>query len=108
MAGLAASFGSGAMTNSIGELEDADCILVIGSNTNENHPVIAARIKRAAQIKNKDLIVVDPRKQDLVKFSRLWLRQLPGTKRIVVITDGAVADPSALAASGFSTNSATG
>ncbi len=67
------------MTNSIGELEDADCILVIGSNTNENHPVIAARIKRAAHLKNKDLIVVDPRKQDLVKFSRLWLRQTPGT-----------------------------
>jgi formate dehydrogenase alpha subunit len=79
VAGLAASFGSGAMTNSIAELEDADCILVIGSNTNENHPVIAARIKRAARFKNKDLIVVDPRRQDLVKYSRLWLRQIPGT-----------------------------
>ncbi len=79
MAGLAASFGSGAMTNSIQELEDADCILVIGSNTNENHPVIAARIKRAAKMKNADLIVVDPRRQDLVKFSKLFLRQTPGT-----------------------------
>ena len=79
MAGLAASYGSGAMTNSIEEMEDADCLLVIGSNTNENHPVIAARIKRAARLKNKDLIVVDPRKQDLVKFARLWLRQTPGT-----------------------------
>jgi len=67
------------MTNSIGELEGADCILVIGSNTNENHPVIAARIKRAARLKNKDLIVVDPRRQDLVKFARLYLRQIPGT-----------------------------
>ena len=79
MAGLAASFGSGAMTNSIAEMEDADCILVIGSNTNENHPVIAARIKRAAALKNKDLIVVDPRRQDLVKFAKLFLRQTPGT-----------------------------
>ncbi len=67
------------MTNSIGELEDTDCLLVIGSNTNENHPVIAARIKRAARLKNKDLIVIDPRKHDLVKFARLWLRQTPGT-----------------------------
>ena len=67
------------MTNSIAELEDTDCLLVIGSNTNENHPVIAARIKRAARLKNKDLIVIDPRKQDLVKFARLWLRQTPGT-----------------------------
>jgi formate dehydrogenase alpha subunit len=79
VAGLAASFGSGAMTNAIGELEDSDCILVIGSNTNENHPVIAARIKRAAHLKNKDLIVIDPRKHALVKFARLWLRQTPGT-----------------------------
>ena len=79
MAGLAASYGSGAMTNSIAELEDADCILVIGSNTNENHPVIAARIKRAARLKNKDLIVIDPRRQDLVRHARLWLRQIPGT-----------------------------
>ncbi len=67
------------MTNSIGELEDTDCLLVIGSNTNENHPVIAARIKRAARLKNKDLIVIDPRKHGLVKFARLWLRQTPGT-----------------------------
>ena len=67
------------MTNSIAELEDSDCLLVIGSNTNENHPVIAARIKRAAHLKNKDLIVIDPRKHGLVKFARLWLRQTPGT-----------------------------
>ena len=84
MAGLAASFGSGAMTNSIAELEDADCILVIGSNTNENHPVIAARIKRAARFKNNDLIVIDPRRQDLVRHSRLWLRQIPGTDIAVI------------------------
>jgi formate dehydrogenase alpha subunit len=79
VAGLAASFGSGAMTNSIAELEDADCILVIGSNTNENHPVIAARIKQAARLKNKDLIVIDPRRHGLVRHARLWLRQIPGT-----------------------------
>jgi formate dehydrogenase alpha subunit len=72
------------MTNSIAELEDADCILIIGSNTNENHPVIAARIKRAAKFNNKDLIVIDPRKQDLVKHSKLWLRQFPGTDIAVI------------------------
>ena len=84
VAGLAATYGSGAMTNSIGELEDADCILVIGSNTNENHPVIGAKIKRAARLKNKDLIVIDPRKQDLVRHARLWLRQYPGTDIAVI------------------------
>ena len=63
------------MTNSIAELEDTDCILVTGSNTTENHPVIAARIKRAARYKNKTLIVIEPRRIDLVKHATIWLRQ---------------------------------
>ena len=72
------------MTNSIGELEDSQCILVIGSNTTENHPVIAARIKRAARYGNKALIVIDPRRIDLVKHATLWLRQKPGTDIAVI------------------------
>jgi formate dehydrogenase alpha subunit len=84
VAGLAASFGSGAMTNSIAELEDSDCILVTGSNTTETHPVIATYIKRAARLKNKALIVIDPRRLDLVKHATLWLRQRPGTDIAVI------------------------
>jgi formate dehydrogenase alpha subunit len=79
VAGLAASFGSGAMTNSIAELENSDCILVTGSNTTETHPVIATRIKRAVRLNNKALIVIEPRRIDLVKHATLWLRQRPGT-----------------------------
>jgi formate dehydrogenase alpha subunit len=84
VAGLAASFGSGAMTNSIAELEDTDCILVTGSNTTETHPITATRIKRAAALKNKTLIVIDPRRLDLVKHATLWLRQRPGTDIAVI------------------------
>ena len=47
VAGLAAAFGSGAMTNSIPEIQDADCVFVIGSNTTEAHPLIAHRVYRA-------------------------------------------------------------
>ena len=79
MAGLAASFGSGAMTNSIAELENSDCILVTGSNTTETHPVISTRIKRAVRLNNKALIVIEPRRIDLVRHATLWLRQRPGT-----------------------------
>lgn len=61
MAGLAAAFGSGAMTNSIPEIEDAACLFVIGSNTSEAHPLIAHRVFRA-KLKGAKLIVVDPRK----------------------------------------------
>ena len=79
VAGLAAAFGSGAMTNSIAELEYADCILVTGSNTTETHPVIANLIVRAVRYHGAQLIVVDPRKIDLVKHATLWLRQRNGT-----------------------------
>jgi len=76
--GLATVFGSGAMTNSIAEIEDADVILVIGSNTTETHPVISTFVKRATLGKAK-LIVADPRKITLTNFSEVWLRQRPGT-----------------------------
>ena len=84
MAGLAASFGSGAMTNSIAELENSDCILVTGSNTTETHPVIATFMKRAARLNNKAIIVIEPRRIDLVKHAALWLRQRPGTDIAVI------------------------
>lgn len=79
MAGLAATFGSGAMTNSIAELENAQVILVTGSNTTENHPVLSTYIKRAVTQRGAKLIVVDPREIGLVKYATLWLRQRPGT-----------------------------
>ena len=78
MAGLVIAFGSGAMTNSTPELENADCILVTGSNTTEAHPLIATRILRAVE-KGAKLIVVDPRRIQLAPFAKLHLRQKPGT-----------------------------
>lgn len=79
VAGLAISFGSGAMTNSIEELERSDVVLITGSNTSENHPVISTTIKRGVQSGKTKLIVVDPRHIDLVDHGALWLRQKPGT-----------------------------
>ena len=79
MAGLAAAFGSGAMTNTIGDLEKAEVILVTGSNTTENHPVISTYIKRAVTQKGAKLIVVDPRRIDLVRFATIWMRPKLGT-----------------------------
>jgi formate dehydrogenase alpha subunit len=76
--GLGKTFGSGAMTNSIGELEDADCIFVIGSNTTEQHPLIARYIMRA-RAKGTKLIVADPRLIPLTQFTDYHLRQRPGT-----------------------------
>ena len=59
MAGLAAAFGSGAMTNSIAEIEDAGCIFVIGSNTTACHPLVARRILRAKDMPEVETILVE-------------------------------------------------
>jgi formate dehydrogenase major subunit len=78
VAGLAAAFGSGAMTNSIEEIEGADCILITGTNTTENHPVISLGVKNAVK-RGAKLIVADPRKIDLVEMADVFLQFKPGT-----------------------------
>ena len=79
MAGLAAAFGSGAMTNPIGDIEQSDVILITGSNTTENHPIISSYVKRAVKFKGAKLIVVDPRNIPITRYASLWLRQDLGT-----------------------------
>ncbi len=79
VAGLARAFGSGAMTNSVDEIEHADCIFVTGSNTTEAHPIVALRIKAAVRKHGAKLIVADPRKIDLVRFADIHMRQRSGT-----------------------------
>jgi len=76
--GLLHSFGSGAMTNTIPEFDNADCILVTGSNTLEAHPIIGSRMLRAKE-KGAKIIVVDPRDTPLSRISYLFLSQRPGT-----------------------------
>ncbi len=78
MAGLAAVFGSGAMTNSIEEIERSDCIFIIGSNTSVAHPLIATRVFRA-KAKGAKVIVADPRRIPIVLQSDLHLQQNLGT-----------------------------
>ena len=79
MAGLATSFGSGAMTNSIGEIQDAACLLVIGSNITEAHPVIGLQVRKAVRQKGARLIVANPKEIELCRIADLWLRLRPGT-----------------------------
>lgn len=74
MAGLAAAFGSGAMTNTIADIGEADVILVTGSNTTENHPVLSSVVKRAVRFNGAKLIIIDPRHIKLTEFADLWLR----------------------------------
>ncbi|NCP84180.1 MAG: molybdopterin-dependent oxidoreductase, partial [Bacteroidetes bacterium] len=76
--GLVTTFGSGAMTNSINEIEGADVILIIGSNTTEQHPLIGDRVLRAIR-KGAKVIVVDPRQTQVAKLCSLYLMPKPGS-----------------------------
>ena len=67
------------MTNPIEDIEKAEVILIQGSNTTENHPVLSSYVKRAVSFKGAKLIVVDPRKINITRFATKWLRPQLGT-----------------------------
>ena len=66
------------MTNSIGEIRDADFLFVIGSNTTEAHPIIAMEMKRAVG-RGATLAVADPRQIWLAGAAHHHLQLKPGT-----------------------------
>ena len=80
VAGLAMAYGSGAMSNTFDDLcGHAEAILIIGSNTTEQHPVFGARIRQAVLKRGVKLVVADPRRVDIAEFAMLHLRHRPGT-----------------------------
>jgi formate dehydrogenase alpha subunit len=78
VAGLRQSFGSGAMTNSNNDIGEAACIMSIGSNTTESHPIIGFNVKKAVR-RGARLIVANPREIRLVRYADIWLRHKPGS-----------------------------
>lgn len=80
VAGLAASFGSGAMSNTMRDVaEQAAAIFIIGSNTTEQHPVFGTMLRQAVHQRGAKLVVADPRKIDITEFADLHIRQNSGT-----------------------------
>ena len=68
------------MSNSMDDIAGfASAILVIGSNTTEQHPVFGTMLRRAVRRRGVKLVVADPRRIDLVDFATLHLQQKPGT-----------------------------
>ncbi len=76
--GMQQSFGTGAATNSFEDIEFTECIMVIGANPTEGHPVTGARLKQRV-MKGVPLIVVDPRRIELVPYAKYHLQLRPGT-----------------------------
>jgi formate dehydrogenase major subunit len=77
VAALLQSIGSAAVTAPFTAVKDADCIIVIGARPEQNHPVAASYIKQA--VKNgSQLIIIDPRKQNLSRYAIHHLQFNPG------------------------------
>src|SRR5512139_2450200 len=76
---LQKAIGSSAMSNTASQVIMNDVFLVVGSNTSENHPIIALQMKEAVEKHGAKLIVIDPRRIELVDFAEIWLPLKPGT-----------------------------
>jgi formate dehydrogenase major subunit len=77
VAALMENVGSGAVTATFNEIENADVAIVIGANPIENHPVAATYFKQFTKRGGK-LIVMDPRGQALKRFASHMLQFRPG------------------------------
>lgn len=76
---LQKSIGSAAMSNTASEIMDTDVFIVTGSNTTETHPIISIQMKAAIKKNGAKLIVVDPRRIEMVNYATLWLPEKPGS-----------------------------
>jgi len=93
--GMQRTFGTGAATNSVDDLKDTNCIMVIGANPTSGHPVTGAKMKQFAMKQDNVTIVIDPRKTEIAKYADHHLALRPGTNVAVlnmmmyyIITEG--------------------
>lgn len=77
-AAMKVMLGTGAATNSYNDLELAKTIMVVGSNSTENHPIVGERIRQTLKRGTK-LIVIDPRRIPLAAEADVHLQLRPGT-----------------------------
>jgi formate dehydrogenase major subunit len=100
--GLSKTFGTSAGTQDFDSVEDSDVMLVIGANPTDGHPVFASRMKKRLR-QGAKLIVVDPRRIDLVRSPHVeaqhHLALQPGTNVAVltamahtIVTEGLAAE----------------
>ncbi len=76
---LQQAVGSSAMSNTASQVIQNDVFIVTGSNTSENHPIVALQMKDAVMNYGAKMIVIDPRRIELVDFAEMWLPLKPGT-----------------------------
>ncbi|AGN83820.1 formate dehydrogenase subunit alpha [Enterobacter sp. R4-368] len=77
--GLFRTVGYGGDAGTIDDLQQAELVIIVGSNTAENHPVIASRLKAAKKHRGQKWLVVDPRRHEMAERADLHLRIHPGS-----------------------------
>jgi formate dehydrogenase alpha subunit len=75
--------GSMAMSNTAAEVAKSDVIIITGSNTTETHPIISLQMKAAVEKNGLKIIVVDPRRIEMVNHAPMWLPEKPGSDVVV-------------------------
>lgn len=80
--GLFRTVGYGGDSGSIADIEKAELVLIVGSNTAESHPVLATRVKRAHKTQGQKLIVSDLRENEMARRADVYLHPRPGTDLI--------------------------
>jgi len=95
--GMQRTYGTGAATNSIDDLKDTNCIMVIGANPTDAHPVTGAKLKQFAMKSDNVSIVLDPRRTELARYATHHIALRPGTNVAVlnmmmyyIVTEGLV------------------
>jgi formate dehydrogenase major subunit len=79
VAGVANTWGYGAMTNSYNDIHNSKAILVIGGNPAEAHPVAMQHLLKAKEENNAPMIVIDPRFTRTAAHASQHMRIRPGT-----------------------------
>ena len=79
VAGVANTWGYGAMTNSYNDIHNSKAILIIGGNPAEAHPVSLLHVFKAKEENNAPLIVIDPRFTRTAAHANQFMRIRPGT-----------------------------
>ena len=88
VAGVANTWGYGAMTNHMPDIRNSRAVFIIGSNTSEGHPVAMQHILRAKERNNAPIIVVDPRFTRTAAHADEFVRHRPGAPRLEHLVEG--------------------
>jgi formate dehydrogenase major subunit len=80
--GLSRTVGYGGDSGSIADIEIADLVICVGTNTSESHPVLATRVKRSHKHRGQRLIVSDIRKHEMAERADIFIRPKPSTDEV--------------------------